>query len=100
MAFEGLAYVLNAAGRPLVAERRTLAGPSEGEALVEVIGCGLCHNDLGYARGQVPTRKPPPLLLGHEMVGRIVATAGPGPAPGSIVLVPAVLPCGKCAFCA
>jgi len=100
MAIEGLAYVLNAAGRPLAAERRALAAPSEGEALVEVIGCGLCHTDLGYARGQVPTRKPPPLVLGHEVVGRVVATAGPGPAPGTLVLVPAVLPCGKCAFCA
>ena len=59
MAIEGLAYVLTAPGRALVAERRTWPSPAEGEALVEVIGCGLCHTDLGYARGQVPTRKPP-----------------------------------------
>src|SRR5947209_12358338 len=97
---EGLAYVLTEPGKPLVRQARSFPAPGPGEALVEVIGCGLCHTDLGYARGQVPTRKPPPLVLGHEVVGRVIATAGPGPAPGSIVLVPAVLPCGKCAFCA
>src|SRR3982751_3159164 len=100
MLIEGLAYVLAAPGRPIVAERRTWAAPVEGEALVEVIGCGLCHTDLGYARGEVPTRKPPPIVLGHEVVGRVVATAGRGPAKGSLVLIPAVLPCMRCAFCA
>src|SRR4051794_2995434 len=95
MVIEGLAYVLTAPGRPLVAERRVWRSPAEGEALVEVIGCGLCHTDLGYARGQVPTRKLPPPVLGHEVVGRVAE----GPRRGQLVLIPAVLPCGKCAFC-
>ena len=97
---EGLAYVLHQAGRPLAAERRSFPQPAPGEALVEVIGCGLCHTDLGYARGEVPTKKPVPLVLGHEVVGRIAAINGAGPGPGQLVLVPAVLPCGTCAFCA
>jgi len=96
MAIEGLAYVLTAPGRPVVAERRVWPSPADGEALVEVIGCGLCHTDFGYARGQVPTRKPPPLVLGHEVVGRVAE----GARKGQLVLIPAVLPCGKCAFCA
>ena len=58
---DGLAYVLTQAGRPLVAERRSWPHPAPGETLVEVIGCGLCHTDLGYARGEVPTKKPVPL---------------------------------------
>jgi len=100
MAVEGIAYALTETGRPLVAERRTWDSPGPGQALVEVIGCGLCHTDLGYARGEVPTHKPLPLVLGHEVVGRVVATQGPGPEVGQLVLIPAVLPCGKCAFCA
>ncbi len=97
---EGLAYVLTQPGKPLVREQRTFPDPGPGEALVEVIGCGLCHTDLGYARGEVPTRKPAPIVLGHEVVGRVVATSGAGPRPGTLVLIPAVLPCGTCAFCA
>ena len=89
---DGLSYVLTQAGRPLEPQRRSWPEPASGEALVEVIGCGLCHTDLGYARGEVPTKHPLPLILGHEVVGRVVGT-------GQLVLVPAVLPCGKCAFC-
>jgi 6-hydroxycyclohex-1-ene-1-carbonyl-CoA dehydrogenase len=97
-----LAYVLVQPGKPLVRERRDLAAPGSGQALIEVLGCGLCHTDLGYARGEVPTRKSPPLILGHEVVGR-VAAVGDGVAnvrSGEPVLVPAVMPCGSCAFCA
>ena len=101
MPFEATAWVLQKPGSPHVRERRTLRDPGPGESLVEVIGCGLCHTDLGYARGEVPTRKLPPLVLGHEVVGRVVAS-GPSPSappPGTVVVVPAVLPCGTCAFC-
>jgi 6-hydroxycyclohex-1-ene-1-carbonyl-CoA dehydrogenase len=97
-----LAYVLVQPGKPLVRERRDLAAPGPGQALIEVLGCGLCHTDLGYARGEVPTRKSPPLILGHEVVGR-VAAVGEGVTnvrSGEPVLVPAVMPCGSCAFCA
>src|SRR6059058_3598246 len=71
--FGALAYVLVQPGKPLVRERRVFAGPGPGEAIIEVEGCGLCHTDLGYARGEVPTRKSPPLILGHEVVGRVAA---------------------------
>ena len=85
----GLAYVFSAPGR-VAAHPRSFPQPGPGESLVEVIGCGLCHTDLGYFDGSVPTKKPPPLVLGHEVVGR---------AGGKTVLIPAVIPCGRCAFC-
>lgn len=95
------AYVLEVAKAPLV--RRTLQIPDPGpaEAVVEVLACGLCHTDLGYADGSVPTKKGMPIVLGHEAVGRVVE-AGRDFASllGSTVLVPAVLPCGDCPFCA
>src|SRR5437868_12014182 len=100
--FGALAYVLVQPGKPLVRERRIFAGPAPAQAIVEVEGCGLCHTDLGYARGEVPSRKSPPLILGHEVVGR-VAAIGEAVArvrPGDNVLVPAVMPCGSCVFCA
>jgi 6-hydroxycyclohex-1-ene-1-carbonyl-CoA dehydrogenase len=94
------AYVLETPKTPLV--RRSLQVPAPGptEAIVEVIACGLCHTDLGYADGSVPTKKGTPIVLGHEAVGRVVeAGKNYESLIGSTVLVPAVLPCGECAFC-
>ena len=92
MSIAGVAYVLTEPGKPLEKERRVWTSVPPGHSIIEVIGCGLCHTDLGYARGEVPTRKKPPIVLGHEVVGRVVPT-------GELVLIPAVLPCGRCAFC-
>ena len=100
MPVKTLAYVLEAAATPLVAREVTLPDPGPGEALVEVIACGLCHTDLGFADGSVRPTKPLPLTLGHEVVGTVAATGGGVALPvGSKVIVPAVLPCGTCAFC-
>ena len=44
-----------------------------GEVLVEVAGCGVCHTDLGYFYDGVPTVSKPPLTLGHEISGIVVA---------------------------
>lgn len=69
-----------------------------GEALVEVAGCGVCHTDIGYFFDGVPTVTKPPLTLGHEIAGRVVA--GSDDLTGKEVIVPAVMPCNDCAICA
>ena len=104
MPVRALAYFLNAPGTPLLAHDLDLPDPGPGEALVEVLACGLCHTDLGFADGSVPPKHPLPLVLGHEVVGRVMATGDSGPRPpasgrSDLVVVPAVLPCGRCAFC-
>lgn len=70
------------------------------EVVVEVAGCGLCHTDVGFAYGGVPTRHPLPLILGHEISGRVV-DAGQRAAAwlGRSVIVPAVIPCDTCEAC-
>jgi len=75
--------------------------PGPGDALVKVAACGFCHTDLHYLDHDVPTAKPPPLILGHEISG-VVAELGPDPhgrSVGDRVLVPSVLPCGSCDYC-
>ncbi|MFC1905381.1 6-hydroxycyclohex-1-ene-1-carbonyl-CoA dehydrogenase [Chloroflexota bacterium] len=69
-----------------------------GEALVEIAGCGVCHTDLGYYYDGVPTVSKPPLTLGHEISGRVIA--GDSGWIGKEVIVPAVMPCNNCPICA
>jgi len=70
-------------------------GPEE--VLVQVAGCGVCHTDLGYFYDGVPTVQKPPLTLGHEISGTVVA--GNEKWIGKEVVVPAVMPCRKCYLC-
>ncbi|HAP31487.1 MAG TPA: 6-hydroxycyclohex-1-ene-1-carbonyl-CoA dehydrogenase [Firmicutes bacterium] len=69
-----------------------------GEVLVEVAGCGVCHTDVGYFYDGVPTVNKPPLTLGHEISGRVVA--GNVGMMGKEVIIPAVMPCNNCDICA
>ncbi len=69
-----------------------------GEVLVEVAACGVCHTDVGYFYDGVPTVSKPPLTLGHEISGRVVA--GDDKLLGKEVIVPAVMPCNNCEICA
>ena len=68
-----------------------------GEVLVEVAGCGVCHTDLGYFYDGVPTVSKPPLTLGHEIAGTVVA--GDAAWIGKEVIIPAVMPCRQCILC-
>ena len=68
-----------------------------GEVLVEVAGCGVCHTDLGYFYDGVPTVVKPPLTLGHEISGKVVA--GDEKWVGKEVIIPAVMPCRQCYLC-
>ena len=44
--------------------------PGEGEVLVRVSACGVCRTDLHIVDGELPDPKLP-LVLGHQIVGRI-----------------------------
>ncbi len=70
----------------------------EGEVLVEVAGCGVCHTDLSYFYHGVKTVNPPPLTLGHEISGTVLA--GTPNLIGKEVIIPAVMPCNNCPICA
>ncbi len=69
-----------------------------GEVVVEIAGCGICHTDLGYFYDGVPTVSKPPLTLGHEISGTVIA--GDNKWVGKEVIVPAVMPCNNCPICA
>ena len=70
---------------------------NEGEVLVKVAGCGVCHTDISFWHYGVKTKQPLPLTLGHEISGTVVA--GPDSWMNKNVIIPAVLPCGECELC-
>jgi 6-hydroxycyclohex-1-ene-1-carbonyl-CoA dehydrogenase len=71
-----------------------------GDVLVKIAGCGVCHTDLSYFYDGVPTVTKPPLTLGHEIAGTVVATGSDmAHLMGKNVIVPAVMPCNGCDIC-
>jgi len=70
---------------------------SEQELLVKVQGCGLCGSDIL----KVQQHSPPPVVLGHELTGTIVAKGRDvaGFSLGERVMVAHHVPCGACHYC-
>ena len=95
------AAVFHGNGSRMSVEEWPTPAPGDGEILVDVAACGVCHTDLHYLDHGTPTFKHPPIVLGHEVAGT-VAALGAGVASFSIgdrVLLPAVLTCGRCEAC-
>jgi 6-hydroxycyclohex-1-ene-1-carbonyl-CoA dehydrogenase len=96
----GYGFRLRQIGQPLERFDLPPLEPGPDEVVVQVAGCGVCHTDVGFAMDGVPTRKPLPLVLGHEISGRVVAAGERASAwLGRAVIVPAVIPCGACPAC-
>jgi L-iditol 2-dehydrogenase len=81
-------------------EARSLPVPAigPGELLVALRSCGLCGSDIyKIVHGTVPA----PAVLGHEVVGTVVAvgTGVKGFSSGSRVVVAHHVPCGTCHYC-
>ena len=73
--------------------------PSDGEVLVKVKACGVCHTDLHYREGSINNDYP--FLLGHEAAG-IVQKVGEGVTnvnEGDFVIIAWRSPCGRCRSC-
>lgn len=73
--------------------------PSPGDALVRVEATGICGSDIAGFLGK-SSRRTPPLILGHEVVGTVLRTpAGAATGPGRRVVANPLMTCGRCAAC-
>jgi len=99
------AAVLHEFKKPIAIEDVSRPAPAADEVLLQLEACGVCHSDLHVADGDWPqfsaiTKKP--LILGHEIVGRVVEK-GPEVREheiGERVGVPWIYwTCGECEFC-
>jgi alcohol dehydrogenase, propanol-preferring len=90
--------LLRRPGEPLEQEEVPAPEPGAGQALLRVRACGVCRTDLHVLDGEL-TRPKLPLVLGHEIVGEVVASAGRF-ATGDRVGVPWLgWTCGVCPYC-
>jgi len=84
-------------------EERAVPSAGPGEVLVRIERGGICGSDLHYFRhgGFGTVRMKEPMILGHEISGRVEALGAgvSGPAVGTAVAVNPANPCGVCAFC-
>jgi len=96
------AKVLVGPGRPLEDAHLPMPEPGPHQLLLAVAACGVCRTDLHIADGELADPKLP-LVLGHEIVGRVVAQGAETIdrfAIGDRVGVPWLgWTCGVCAFC-
>jgi len=80
-------------------ERVPVPQPASNEVVVAVDAVGLCGTDVHCYTGKRPVEYP--MVLGHEITGRIVAAGTNVPARrlGERVVVEPNIPCGRCELC-
>lgn len=66
------AMVLDRAGETLRHAELPIPSPAPHQLLLRVAACGVCRTDLHVADGEL-SRPKLPLILGHEIVGRVEA---------------------------
>ena len=71
------------------------AVPGDGEHLIRIEAVGICGSDMHAYLGH-DSRRPAPLILGHEAAGVIVG----GPRDGDRVTINPLVSCGTCPACA
>ncbi len=92
------AQIFDGPGHPLRCENLPLPdGLAPGAVLVEIGLATICGSDLHTLSGL--RTEPVPLILGHEAVGRIVASQRPTFAPGDRISWSIADSCGTCLAC-
>ena len=94
------AAVLYEAQKPLQIEEMEMPSIGDGDVLIRVAACGVCHTDLKAVEGTTPFRSPS--LLGHEVSGTIEQVGRDQRATfkeGDRVIVGMRYKCGRCRYC-
>jgi propanol-preferring alcohol dehydrogenase len=98
--------VLERVGQPLRGVEREVPRPAPDQVLVEVSACAVCRTDLHVFDGELPDPALP-LVLGHEIVGRVAELGAgvrelgaSGLSVGDRVGIPWLAwTCGRCGYC-
>lgn len=77
---------------------RAVPEAAAGEVVLKIEAVGICGSDMHAWHGHDPRRKPG-LVLGHEFVGSVSASAAPGITVGSRWTGNPLITCGVCEYC-
>lgn len=77
---------------------RPMPEAAPGEVVLKIEAVGICGSDMHAYHGHDPRRKPG-LVLGHEFVGRIEASAAPGFERGTRFTGNPLITCATCEYC-
>lgn len=94
------AVIVRAKDAPVETVTIVIPDPGPGEAVVDILTCGVCHTDLHYKQGGIGNDYP--YLLGHEATG-VVSKIGEGVnnvQVGDRVILNWRAVCGQCRACA
>lgn len=90
--------MLEAAGKPVRLAEIPDPEPARDQVLLRVLACGVCRTDLHIVDGEL-TQPKLPLVLGHQIVGKVLA-GGTRYEPGARIGVPWLgWTCGDCRYC-
>lgn len=94
------AVQLIATGQPLADKELPIPKPAPGEVLVRVRAAGICHSDAHYRSGTGGDMAPP-VTLGHEIAGEVVALGDAVETVhvGGRVAIDYLVSCGNCRHC-
>lgn len=95
------AMVFESVGNPLVLMDVPVPAIEPLKVLVQVLSCGICRTDLHIIDGEL-TEPKLPLILGHEIIGRVAGIGSDVTTlkVGDLVGVPWLgYTCGKCKYC-
>ena len=93
--------ILERAGKPLVPRDWPVPEPRGRQVQLQVLACAVCRTDLHIVDGEL-TRPKLPLIIGHEIVGRVarVGESASVLSLGQRVGVPWLgWTCGECPYC-
>jgi S-(hydroxymethyl)glutathione dehydrogenase / alcohol dehydrogenase len=95
------AAIFRKTGEPLSIETVDVDAPWPHEVLVRTEGSGVCHSELLHLDGLVGDFDPPPMVMGHEGAGTVIAVGAEveGLAPGDHVVACSKAFCGTCQQC-
>lgn len=96
------AAVFVGVNQPFEVREYDLTKTEKGMAKMELIASGICGTDIHIHGGKIPFH--PPLIIGHEFVGRVEELSKEdsekyGIRPGDNVIVDIASPCGECKLC-
>ncbi len=89
-------------GKPLTIGELPMPEAADGQVLIKIEACGVCHTDVHAADGDWPVKPKTPFIPGHEGIGRVVALGRgvKGVKEGDRVGVPWLFQaCGLCDYC-